>query len=638
MVYEEVETVLPADFIIKPDPISKPPAQLDIAAEKAAAAAAEGPSIGDGDATPRKGRWRLRSPRSSRRKIKQQEDTGGVVLVNKITPIKVKSPKPKKSKKIFSFRNIKKNDSNATEKVSNTANKVEDMKEKEKEKDEPVEEPVVEQREAAEESNDAAASPTVRENSPNTLDTFESVGHEKHVQDNDEEKNNEDASGVVAADISAAPRKLEANDEEAASVKSSKSARSKKSISSKKSFISNLLPSKSKEVIDDQKDEVSKEVPAGSEEDTTLAFKEESAKDITENTNKAAAAAATAADATDTTLVVDDKAPKTEEALMKAQETSIVKHEEEGPGKGSWVKKVSLSIGGRKTSFQISDPMSTLAGAMNGALDAVVPNDEVLTEQAKGLDDDNNDGEEESRDYEENPTHLFMYLQQRAWGLAVTQLKKNPEEARVWNYRKVKSEGVSTSTELVVHDGSSPDEHKYRWKLLPLHAAIVLGAPTEIIQDIISAYPEASKKSDERGSLPVHLAASRLDIDPEGEKVVLQLFGTYPESIELEDRKGRNPPELAKLARRRREIEVDRKLNARLSAASQVSQASISNADTIKESIDDDGDGDDGDDNDDDDDDGDGDEDTHDGDDADGDGDDDGGDDDDDDDDDGEGD
>ena len=505
MVYEEVETVLPADFIIKPDPISKPPAQLDIAAEKAAAA--EGPSIGDGDATPRKGRWRLRSPRSSRRKIKQQEDTGGVVLVNKITPIKVKSPKPKKTKKIFSFRNIKKNDSNATEKVSNTADKVEDMKEKEK--DEPVEEPVVEQREAAEESNDAAASPTVRESCPNTLDTFESIGDEKDVQDNDEEKNNEDASGVVAADISAAPRKLEANDEEAASVKSSKSARSKKSISSKKSFISNLLPSKSKEVIDDQKDEVSKEVPAGSEEDTTLAFKEESAKDITEDTNKADAAAAAAAD---TAPVMEDKAPDTEEALMKAQETSIVKHEEEGPGKGSWVKKVSLSIGGRKTSFQISDPMSTLAGAMNGALDAVVPNDEVLTEQAKGLDDDNNDGEEESRDYEENPTHLFMYLQQRAWGLAVTQLKKNPEEARVWNYRKVKSEGVSTSTELVVHDGSSPDEHKYRWKLLPLHAAIVLGAPTEIIQDIIRAYPEASKKSDERGSLPVHLAASRLDM------------------------------------------------------------------------------------------------------------------------------
>ena len=82
-----------------------------------------------------------------------------------------------------------------------------------------------------------------------------------------------------------------------------------------------------------------------------------------------------------------------------------------------------------------------------------------------------------------------------------------------------------------MHDGSKAP--KFRWKLLPLHAAIVLGAPTEIIQDIIQAYPSASKKADERGSLPVHLAASRLDVDPEGEKVVLQLFGAYPDSIEM---------------------------------------------------------------------------------------------------------
>ena len=90
---------------------------------------------------------------------------------------------------------------------------------------------------------------------------------------------------------------------------------------------------------------------------------------------------------------------------------------------------------------------------------------------------------------------------------------------------------------------------------LPLHAAIVLGAPTEIIQDIIRAYPNAAKKTDERGSLPVHLATSRLDVDPEGDKVVLQLFGAYPESMERMDRKGRTPLELAKLALARNEIE-----------------------------------------------------------------------------------
>ena len=85
----------------------------------------------------------------------------------------------------------------------------------------------------------------------------------------------------------------------------------------------------------------------------------------------------------------------------------------------------------------------------------------------------------------------------------------------------------------------------------------MLGAHTTIIQDMIQAYPSAAKKMDERdrGLLPVHLAASLLDVNPEGENVVLQLFGAYPDSIELKDRKGCTTPELAKLARTRNSIE-----------------------------------------------------------------------------------
>ena len=85
----------------------------------------------------------------------------------------------------------------------------------------------------------------------------------------------------------------------------------------------------------------------------------------------------------------------------------------------------------------------------------------------------------------------------------------------------------------------------------------MLGAPTKIIQDVIQAYPNAAKKTDERdrGSLPVHLAASLLDVNPKGEKVVLQLFGAYPDSIDLKHRKGRTAPELDKLTCAHKDIE-----------------------------------------------------------------------------------
>eukprot|EP00804_Cyclotella_cryptica_P031036 CCRYP_013609-RA/>CCRYP_013609-RA protein AED:0.32 eAED:0.38 QI:0/0/0/1/1/1/2/0/1158 len=220
-----------------------------------------------------------------------------------------------------------------------------------------------------------------------------------------------------------------------------------------------------------------------------------------------------------------------------------------------------------------SDPMSNLAQKVNDALD-VVGSDAALVDEAKGLDDIGDNKVEEERDYDENPTKLFMYLQQRAWGLAMERLKKNPEEAKVWVYRKqapkpaenvkdgYKSQALTVQSQaLVPHEGGD-SSNKLRWKLLPLHASIVLGAPPEIIMDIIKVYPSAARKPDERGSLPVHLAASRLDVDPEGEKVVLHLFGAYPDSIQMQDRKGRTPQELAKLARMRKEAEEQRRLNA----------------------------------------------------------------------------
>ena len=332
-------------------------------------------------------------------------------------------------------------------------------------------------------------------------------------------------------------------DEEEASVHSTKST---KSTSSKRSLRNLIKKSKSK---DKSEDDV---VVTHDENSKALAVAEESAA-----------------------VVVEEDVEAAEKEDTAAADTTA-------EGTGKWVKKVSLSIGGYKTSFQFSDPVSNLTDAVNDALHVVGGTDEELIDTAKDLDDKVE--EEEERDYDENPTRLFMYLQQRAWGLALTQLQKNPEEATVWVYRKARAEKapnvhdaevnkdamVVQHNSLVVRDEKKAPPVTFRWKLLPLHAAIVLGAPTEIIQDLISAYPAAAKKTDERGSLPVHLAASRLDVDPEGEKVVLQLFGAHPDSIESQDRKGRTPPELAKLARARKEVEEERKIKASASNTSQL--------------------------------------------------------------------
>ena len=59
-----------------------------------------------------------------------------------------------------------------------------------------------------------------------------------------------------------------------------------------------------------------------------------------------------------------NKKKKSEESSEKAKKEAPSKEEK-------WVKKVSLSIGGYKTSFQFSDPTTSLANAVNDALTVV---------------------------------------------------------------------------------------------------------------------------------------------------------------------------------------------------------------------------------------------------------------------------
>eukprot|EP00579_Thalassiosira_antarctica_P008506 CAMPEP_0201902080 /NCGR_PEP_ID=MMETSP0902-20130614/54770_1 /ASSEMBLY_ACC=CAM_ASM_000551 /TAXON_ID=420261 /ORGANISM="Thalassiosira antarctica, Strain CCMP982" /LENGTH=209 /DNA_ID=CAMNT_0048436069 /DNA_START=1424 /DNA_END=2056 /DNA_ORIENTATION=+ len=138
-----------------------------------------------------------------------------------------------------------------------------------------------------------------------------------------------------------------------------------------------------------------------------------------------------------------------------------------------------------------------------------------LVQQAKQLDDTKVDDSEEK----EEPVN--------ACGDSPSLSLKTSNEARVWVYRKAKLQQAPSVNDSDVQSKTSVVQHD----------AYAACAPTKIIQNIIRAYPNSAKNMEERGSLPIHLV----------EKVKLQLFGAYPNSIELRDRKGCTAPKLAKL-------------------------------------------------------------------------------------------
>jgi hypothetical protein len=125
-------------------------------------------------------------------------------------------------------------------------------------------------------------------------------------------------------------------------------------------------------------------------------------------------------------------------------------------------------------------------------------------------------------DYDANPTELYLAVQKKDWDHVTSIATNYPHEAATWVSRK---EG----------DG------KLRWRLLPLHAAIIFKAPEQAIGALLCAFAQGAACKDDQGMLPIHLAF-RNTCD---EEVVNLLLMAYPQSVDVQDRKGRTPMVLA---------------------------------------------------------------------------------------------
>lgn len=62
------------------------------------------------------------------------------------------------------------------------------------------------------------------------------------------------------------------------------------------------------------------------------------------------------------------------------------------------------------------------------------------------------------RDFDENPTELYRFIQMKRWGRVMEVLQKSPTQAKIWIFR------------------TEEDNVVLRWRLLPLHAALIVSS------------------------------------------------------------------------------------------------------------------------------------------------------------------
>lgn len=160
-------------------------------------------------------------------------------------------------------------------------------------------------------------------------------------------------------------------------------------------------------------------------------------------------------------------------------------------------------------------------------VEAKVPDEKPCAGEEENATETENDEltVDEERDFDKDPTILYAMVQKKLWKEAVERAKGYPEEASIWVSRREK-------------DG------RLRWRLLPLHAAIVFKAPEDLVEALLTAFSKGSEAKDDQGMLPLHLAFR----NGASEAVVNLLLVAYPASVDIPDRKGRVPQVLAQAA------------------------------------------------------------------------------------------
>lgn len=128
-------------------------------------------------------------------------------------------------------------------------------------------------------------------------------------------------------------------------------------------------------------------------------------------------------------------------------------------------------------------------------------------------------------DYDTSPTSLYQAIQARQWETVLSLLltfDESPaiqQEIRTWVVRK-------------------EPNGKLRWRLLPLHAAIIFQAPFGVVEQLILHFPAATNCKDDQGMLPLHLV---LRNHPLEWRVLEELVTAHPAAVFVKDRKGRTP-------------------------------------------------------------------------------------------------
>ena len=164
----------------------------------------------------------------------------------------------------------------------------------------------------------------------------------------------------------------------------------------------------------------------------------------------------------------------------------------------------------------------------------------------------------EECDYDKTPTLLYKAIERKDWDEVVQLFEKAEEEGEEESQdgdeedddndddnddddetrRKNRKKSRSVIQEASVWVVRKEPDGRLRWRLLPLHAAVIFNAPPPVVDALIRVFPLGATLKDDQGMLPLHLACRNA---PPNFPVLEELLTAHPAAVYVKDRKGRTP-------------------------------------------------------------------------------------------------
>ena len=135
-------------------------------------------------------------------------------------------------------------------------------------------------------------------------------------------------------------------------------------------------------------------------------------------------------------------------------------------------------------------------------------------------------------DYDQSPTELYQLIEQKQWKRILQQFEEEDDDDDEEENDEVNERNALEKNSA--NDSIDPPEHtkhslslrrqasmwmvrkesngRLKWRILPLHAAILFRAPHSVIDVLLQCYPISARQKDDQGMIPLHLAMKNFNV------------------------------------------------------------------------------------------------------------------------------